>query len=66
MAGGLNLVELERDVAGDGAVETRLEERGPPGAAGAADAPGVRLAHASHAGEDGLCKSAKIVPLRKC
>ena len=46
-------VEVEGPLAGDGAVEPRLEERGPlvPEFVRAAR---VVFAHAGHAGEDGL------------
>ena len=46
-------VEVEGPLAGDGAVEPRLEERGPL-VAEFVRAARVVFAHAGHAGEDGL------------
>ena len=53
LAGGLYLVEVERDVPWYGAVEPGLDEGGPAVGEGAG-AAGVGLAHACDAGEDGL------------
>ena len=46
-------VKVERPIAGDGAVEPRLEERGPL-VPEFVSASRVVFAHARHSGEDGL------------